>query len=234
MKLSELHDEFVFLSGREDLSDDRKNFFINSGQRFLDRAVTTRDSMGKFIAAVNIDDWYVTFKGCRAIESVFVASDDDRWQLEKKELGWMMLNYTDPIADIDSDEPLYYATPILRSVPQDKTSITLSKFVGETVQTDHKHFGYNGIIWMPPTDEKLIVEVHGLFYTEELKVDEDESVWSVVYPNVLIMAALRELEIFYRNTEGAKDWTSAILVELATLEFDLIEEEIAGITQIED
>jgi len=234
MKLSELHDEFVFLSGREDLSDARKSFLINSGQRFLDRLVTTKESAGKVIRTVEIDDWYLLFKGCRAIESVFMSTNDDRWELIKKELGWLMLQYNEPIANVDTGDPLYYATPILRSVPQDKTSITLSKFIGETVQADHEHFGYNGIIWMPPTSEQLVVEVSGLFYSEELEAENDESHWSVSYPDILIMAALRALEVFYRNTEGVKDWTSAIKEELFTLELDFVEEDSTGPQEMGD
>lgn len=234
MKLSEIHDELEFFSGRTDLSDTRKTFFINSGQRFLDRMVTTKDSAGKLIRTINVDDWYLLFKECRAIESVFISSDDDRWQLTKKELGWLMLQYTEPIADVDTGNPLYYATPILRTVPQDVGAITLSKFIGETVQADHKQFGYNGIIWMPPADERLVVEIHGLFYTEELNVDEDESNWSVSYPDILLMAASRAIEVFYRNTEGVKDWTSAIITELNTLEMDFVAEDTTGPLEMGD
>ena len=223
MNLSELHDEFMFLSGREDLSDTRMSFYINSGQRYLDRLDTVRHSIGKVIKAVNAGDWYTTFQECRAIENVYMASDDDRWELTKKELGWLMLEYNKPIADLDTGAAKYYATPILRSVPQDLTSITLSKFVGETVQVDHTHFGYNGIIWMPPTDEALVVEVHGLFYTEKLNANNDQSSWRANYPDLLLMATLRAVEIFHRNTEGVNDWTKAINSEIMTLGMDFEE-----------
>ena len=234
MKLSELHDEFEFLSGRTDLSDARKSFFINSGQRYLDRLDTIKHSIGKVMRTVNADDWYITFQDCRVIKEVYVSSDEERWNLTKKELGWMLLQYPEPIAEIDTGDPLYYATPILRSVPQDIASITLSKFVGEVVQVDHEHFGYSGIIWMPPTDETLVVEVQGLFYTENLSADNDQSSWSVSYPDLLIMASLRALEIFYRNTEGVKDWTGAIASEIITLGMDFVDEESTGITEMED
>ena len=233
MNLSELHDEFEFLSGRKDLSDARKTFFINSGQRYLDRLDTLRHSIGKVYRTVNANDWYLTFENCRAIEAVYVADDEERWQLTKKELGWLMLEYDEPIADLDTGEPEYYATPIIRNVPLDARS-TLSRFVGETVQVDHKHFGYNGVIFMPPTDEELVVEIQGLFYSEKLSVDSDESEWSVTYPDLLLMAAFRALEVFYRNTEGVNDWTNAINMEIVTLGMDLVEEDVTSINQIED
>jgi len=234
MNLGELHDEFEFYSGRTDLSDARKTFLINSGQKFLDRLVTTRDSAGKVIQLANVDDWYLLFKRSRSIDSVFMSSDDDRWELEKKDLGWLMLRYNEPIADVDTGKPLYYATPILRSVPQDTGAITISKFIGETVQANHELFGYNGIIWMPPTNEKLVVEVHGLFYSEEFSVDADKSVWSESYPFILLLSAFRSLEILYRNTEGVNDWTRAIMEELDTLGKDFVAEDIVGSLEMGD
>ena len=159
MNLGELHDEFEFLSGRTDLSDARKSFFINSGQRYLDRLDTIPHSIGKVFRTINIGDWYITFQECRAIEKVYMASATDRWELDKKALDWLLLEYPEPIASIDTGSPSCYATPILRSVPQDLTSITLSKFVGEVVQVDHEHFGYSGIIWMPPAEELSLIHI---------------------------------------------------------------------------
>ena len=233
MNLSELHDEFEYFSGRYDLSDARKTFFVNSGQRYLDRLDTLPKSIGKVYRTANIGDWYLVFKECRALQAVYMTNDEDRWVLEKKELGWLMLEYDDTIADLDTGAPAYYAPAILRMVPQDLVSITMSKFVGEVVQTDVKHFEYNGILWMPPTDEVVVVEVQGLFYTEKLSQDNDESFWSVMHPDLLMMAAFRALEVFYRNSEGRKDWEAAIRDEVSTLGMDMVEEDIAGIDQIE-
>jgi len=86
---------------------------------------------------------------------------------------------------------------------------------------------------MPPTDETVVVEVQGLFYTEKLRADNDESFWSVMHEDLLIMAALRSLEVFYRNTEGRKDWEAAIKDEVSRLGMDAVEEDIAGVDQIE-
>ena len=233
MKLSEIHDEFVFFSGRTDLSDARMTMFINSGQRYLDRLDTIPKAIGKVYRTMNIGDWFLVFKECRAVKAVYMTSGEGRWLLTKKELGWLMLEYSDLIADIGTGAPKYYAPAILRMVPQDLTSITMSKFVGEVVQTHVKHFEYNGILWMPPIDETVVVEIHGLFYTEKLTTEDDESFWSVMHPDLLLMATFRALEVFYRNTEGRKDWESAIRDEVSTLGMDAVEEDIAGVDQIE-
>jgi len=233
MKLSELHDEFEYFSGRTDLSDGRKTMFINSGQRYLDRLDEIPKSIGKIYKTVNIGDWFVVFKECRAIQNIYMAGDEGRWKLEKKELGWLILEYSDLIADIGTGAPKYYSPAILRMVPQDLVSVTMSKFVGEVVQTNIKHFEYNGILWMPPTDETVVVEVQGLFYTEKLSTENDESFWSVMHHDLLLMAAFRALEVFYRNTEGRKDWEAAIRDEVSTMGMEAVEEDIAGVDQIE-
>ena len=235
MNLGEVRQKFVDLSGREDLqndddSDNGANFFIASGQRFLDRLDTVPKSIGKVFVTLTAGDWYATFQECRAVKKVYAMTSETRYELEKKALGWILLSYPEPIANIDQGTPTYYGPAILREVPQNLTNITISKFVGETVQVDTtSHLTYNGIIWMPPCEESMILEIQGLFYSEVLSADADQSHWSSNYPDILIWAALRSLEISYRNTEGAKDWKAAILEEVSTLGMDLVEEEIADV-----
>lgn len=242
MNLLEVRAKFIEISGRADLVvdetdyvDNGADFYINAGQRYLDRLDTTIQSVGKVYKSLAADDWYATFTECRAVKNVYITTDEYRHGLTKKEYGWMLLNYNEPIADIDTGTPTYYSPMILRDVPQNLGGITLSRFVGETIQiTDHTHFGYNGIIWMPPCDEAMILEVQGLFYTEKLTVDNDKSSWSVNDPILLVMAACHELEVMYRNTAGANDWDIAIRKRVAGMGMDYVEEEIADVTTMGD
>lgn len=239
MNLGEIRQKFVDLSGREDLqnddgSDNGANFFINSGQRFLDRLDIVPKTIGKVYKTLSAGDWYATFTECRAVKEVYTMTDEARKKLTKKALGWILLEYPKPIADLDQGAPIYYGPAILREVPQNLTNITISKFVGETVQVDStSHLTYNGIIWMPPCEESMILEIQGLFYSEALSADADLSHWASNYPDILVWAALRSLEISYRNTEGARDWKTAILEEVSTLGMDVVEEDIADVDQIE-
>lgn len=47
------------------------------------------------------------------------------------------------------------------------------------------------------------------------------------------MAASRALEVAYRNSEGVKDWESAIKTELFGLGLDLVEEASAEVSEME-
>jgi hypothetical protein len=41
------------------------------------------------------------------------------------------------------------------------------------------------------------------------------------------------LEKFMRNTEGVKDWLGVIKAELQGIDFDMVEEDIADVNQME-
>lgn len=97
------------------------------------------------------------------------------------------------------------------------------------------HMAYNGILLMPPVDvsNKYSLEIRGLFYTDTLVNATDATFWTEVHPGLLTKAAAYELEVDYRNTEGMNDWMAAIRLEIDGIDKDIVEEEIAGITEME-
>jgi len=242
MNLLQLRQQFRIISGRFDLvnedgSDNGANFYINAGQRHLDRLDTNQKSFGIAYRFCEPKFWSVSFPFCRAIKEVWAATTSARWQLEKKNLQDLLTGYFTTIpSGIDSGSPLYYAPTVTRAVPE--TSETMSDafeaFSGYVDVISANHYAYNSILIAPPTNEKILVEIKGLFYTDELSEDDDKSYWSEVHPDVLIMATMRHLEIVNRNTQGVNDWTSSIAAEISNIGKDLVEEEIAEVTQIED
>jgi hypothetical protein len=77
------------------------------------------------------------------------------------------------------------------------------------------------------------VEIVGFFYTAELSADDHISYWSEVHPELLVMAAMAVLEITYRNRQGFNDWMTAINNFMMTIGFDLVEEEISDVDELE-
>ena len=73
--------------------------------------------------------------------------------------------------------------------------------------------------------------IHARSY--ELQGDEDSCFWSEVHPDVLLHAALQRLEVSYRNTQGANDWLSAIVLDLTELDKEYIEEATANLDTME-
>lgn len=242
MNLLQLRQQFRATSGRHDLvnadgSNNGADFYINAGQRHLDRLDNTQKSFGIAYRFCNPNFWSVSFPYCRAVKEVWVATTTARWQLKKKNLQDLLAGYFTTLpSGIDSGSPLYYAPTITRAVPE--TSETMSDafeaFSGYVDVISANHYAYNSILIAPPTNEKILVEIKGLFYTDELSEDEDRSYWTELHPNILIMATMRELEIINRNTQGVNDWTNSIMTEVSNIGKDLVEEEIAEVTQIED
>jgi hypothetical protein len=77
------------------------------------------------------------------------------------------------------------------------------------------------------------VEVVGLFYNKELVADTDENYWSAAHSFLLIMAAMRQLEVINRNTQGVNDWEAVILRDMTSIGFDLVEELVAEVDEME-
>ena len=238
MNLGEIRSLFIERSGREDLqtsegADNGANFFIQSGQRFIDRLVEMDKSWARKFYEASAGDCYVIFENCRSVKRVWFSNSGGRTQLEKLTLEEFRNAYSDSPDAIDSGTPLYYIPTPLRTSPDNLQVIIDWVYGSKLTDTATQDFTYNGIIFTPPTDRDGLVEVLGLFYQSELENDNDENFWSVVHPEILLFGALYQLELSYRNTEGAKDWLNAIMLHLDGLEKDWIEQTVAETDQME-
>ena len=237
--LKDIRTLFVKRTGRYDLVvdttdwvDDGADAYIVAGSKMLDRRQETEFSKAKHYEDAAADTWYKVFQECRAILDVWVSNDEFRKKLLLRDVDTFRAYYNQPAGDIDSGVPTYYSPALLRTHPQGNT-IYLEKFVDTTYSEDSKYdYEYNGVMWMPPTDEAIIVEVQGLWYSKTLTLDADKNYWSVNHPEALLMAASYKLEVSYRNTEGAKDWLAAIDLQLGDLDKDLVEQQASGVTQM--
>jgi hypothetical protein len=237
MNLGEIREKFVQFSGRYDLinsdgSDNGANFFVSAGQKFLDRRIDFRKTQGVYFKSLSTDEWYLKLQNCRSLEKIWVNTTEERWQLEKKDLSWLYKEYPDSISETDSGDPLYWAPAELRGIrtaDKDDQGDFFNYVLGESGRED-----FSGIVILPPTNEAITIELHGKFYSPKLVNDSDTSYWSVVVEETLLMAALYRLEIFYRNTEGAKDWLGAIDLDLADIDKDSVQEDNANVDQMEN
>jgi len=243
MNLLEVRQQFRILSGRFDLVDNvgvdlGANFFINEGQKYLDRHPmnTNRRAVGRLFKILHAGDYYINFQQCRSIKEVWAATaTGGRWQLTKKAIEDFRLTYTDMWGSLTQGSPEHYTPAFLRSVPETNHLPPggLDAILGFADVMAGASYGYNGVLIGPPPDVDTHVEVWGLFYSDTLTADIDLSFWSVNYPSLLIMAALRSIEVFNRNTQGMKDWEAAIGMEFAGFDADVVEEEISEVDQME-
>jgi len=215
MNLLQIRTQFVRQSGRHDLvdavyNDNGADFFIQAGQRYLDRLHTYEMATQRLSPVLSQGDHYIDLDYVRSIKKIWVINSNEvRQELTEKTYRWLAKKYANP-ENMDEGLPLYYAIdPAFTSGLQTRVYI------------------------LPPPDEDMDLDIEGLFYAYPLENNSDTNYWSEMFPNVLVMAGLRELEVFYRNTQGVQDWENAIQLEMRAFQFDLVEREIANTTQME-
>ena len=237
MNYLEIRQKFREISGRFDLVDDAgadlgAGFFINEGRKYLDRLDETQKSWGSAFRLLEVGFYSVNFPYCRAIKEVWAASTMARWQLKKMPLQEMMEDYLAG-AIRDTGTPTYYSPCITRYVPENATPLDLDAFAAWMDVSGGGAHNYNAILLNVPTSARLTIQIQGLFYSMELVNDADENYWSVAHPMLLIMAAMRQIEVINRNTQGVNDWEASISKDMRTLGYDLVEELIAEVDVME-
>ena len=234
------------LSGRYDLDDTmvtgttKGEFFLDAALKFLDTTQQNPESKRWLMKDIAVDDYKLQFQYCRFIHEVWVKGSDDRSRLTKKTLQWLKENYASAPSELTSGTPLYYAPDVIHLAPQQRT---LTDVGGGNPYTDEftydyhsimfgSSYGYNGILFMPPADEAMTVEVLADWFSV-LDEDSDQCYWSVVYPNILIQAVLLAIEVFYRNSTGMRDILASLQPYLDGIDKDLASYDAADINQME-
>lgn len=217
MNLAEIRKMFVRLSGRNDLvkpdgSDDGANFFIQAGQKFIDNYVETINTSGKLNVNLLKGEYSVSFSS-RVIEKVLANNGEFTWPLTKISPSDIHRMYADLVS----------SGPVIGGVPSFYSPIS-----AQTVDSDTNE-DYNGLLVYPPSDTNLSLIIFGKFQVSELKEDSQSNFWSIKYPMILILSAMRQLEIVNRNSAGVEDYEKAIMKELLPLERDLVDQEASDL-----
>lgn len=241
--------KFCELSGRYDLmnadyTDNGADFYINAGQQRLDRMQSSGQMKAKYVKQVAAGTIKVFVAGLRSVHEVWAGNTTEGLvPLNRVSLDWLRHEYEEQLGSVDQGTPNYYAPAIVRPFPDSATSTSLSGYYDiddlQLHATVPDHFTYSGIIIMPPPDSTFYISVVGTFYSPTLSATysaptwtQTKSMWSEVYPSTLLKAALYELESFYRNTEGAKDFDAALKVDVAGMDMDAADLDSYNINQM--
>jgi len=250
MDYKDIREKFVQLSGRYDLikankTDNGADFFLNAGQRLLDRMQATGKAKARYTVELAASTVVVSTTNLRAIKSVWLTNADGKLSLTPCTLEEIRDWYGNGLSDIDSGTPAYYAPAVLRPAPDTATAADLAglydieDLILYNSSTDVGHWTYNGIVIAPPPATAYTLSIWGLFYSPTLSATlsgstwtQTKSVWTELFPDTLLSAALYKLEAFYRNTEGAKDYDAMVSIDMRGLDHDAVEEEMVGDSQI--
>ena len=96
----------------------------------------------------------------------------------------------------------------------------------ESLSFDSERQEHTGIEFRPVSDATYTMVVTGGFFSL-LDEDTDVSYHSLVYPELLVMAAQMCVEAFYRNATGVREWEYAIQLWLDGQDKNLVHQEIA-------
>lgn len=226
MNLREIREEFIKKSGRYDLVDDSESFkdqgadfFIRAGQRFLDKQGDFGTGLiHEFLLSTNAGQRDYVIQDCWNIISLFYSKDSNKKCWEKVER----------VYSLECDKcrfgsGFFYALIPLKTLP----SVQEASAKDLDVPASFYNLSSNGkvedvrglkIMLSPEPSETFLLRAIGNFYSKELLADQDVSFWSVYYPETLLKSAMYELEVFYRNSEGSKDWLDALTVDLRNIE----------------
>lgn len=242
---AELKTMFRETSGRYDLLDEvgqtTLKFLFNAGLRYLDVRYKNPKGEAWYKRDIVSGAYKLVIPSCRTILEVWASSSSGRALLEKVADGDLKVEYSSYPSDTDSGQPIYFAPIVIGLAPaqEDLTDVGgTDVYTGEFSYDPYEimfgaHYGYSGILLMPPADTTYTISVKGNFFSKQMSDDADYNYWTVAYPEVVVYAAMYALEIFYRNAEGARAQEVFIKNTLDGLECDIIEQEIAQVSRME-
>ena len=236
MNLREVRKLFIEQSGRYDLwnedgSDNGADRFIQAGQKHLETLV----HWDKMDAVKNLflnGASNFMLERVRVIKHVYARlTHFDRFvELIRVDLA-QARNYA--LMNNENAFPLFYTPIRMRGqIDNIETENFFLNLEGYTDVLDSQNFSSVGILLTPfiSKTQRVQIEVHGLFRSDILTVDTDTNYWTSEWPNVLLQAAMRELEISNRNTQGVRDWDAAITSALIQQDMDSVMDESYDVT----
>jgi hypothetical protein len=246
MDYKDLRKKFIEMSGRYDLinanwTDNGADFFINAGQKHLDRMLNQGKAKARLTKSLTAGTILITTTGLRVVKEVWASNSDGMYELFPNTITNMRTYYEKKLSEVDRGAPAYYCPAVLRPFPDTTVAADVAGFYDiedlmlHVVIGSTGHWTYNGILIMPPPDGTYNISVWGLFYSPTLSATlagstwtQTKSFWSEEHPETLLIAALYKLEVFYRNTEGAKDWKAALADDTTGMDHDFVEEDLNG------
>lgn len=231
MPLLDVRKQFIEYTGRYDLVLDTIDYdnngadtFIVAGQRWLDRTYEVNGSKGRDDSLLEIGAWFSLVPEVRVIESVWVSLlTGERYFLEYLPMKDYRASFAKDAPQITNGRTTYYTPVFFQKVPTSYDA--LIDVVGSNTYLVPTPVGYNGLLFMPPTEAQINLEVHGKFYQPKLENNTDTNLWTEAYPTALVLAACRQVEISYRNQQGVRDYEAGLDGELRGAEFDLVDSE---------
>lgn len=207
MNLLQIRQELVKKSGRYDLAttgaeefdtDTGADYYINAAIKTLDLEQEQGEQVQE--SSLSAGSSLAAFYRVRQISRLVFLEEDAEVELIRKTFSQISQLY-----------PLLTGTTV--GTPGSWAIYAKNSMNPYIARTD--------ILILPPPDAAVTVRAYGRFFSPSLVENTDENYWSIEYPQVLLLAALREIEGINRNTEGYSDYTILINERLFGIDKDL-------------
>lgn len=245
--LAHMREKLIELTGRSDLRAEdavgkkRADFFLNAGQRLLDRLIKHPNTECWYIptSLTTAGDNLFKVKYCRAIKEVWVVenstdADGVRHILKPTTARWLKANYAYGTSTDDYSVPEYWAPTTIGLAPEQYSlATTAHDDVPDTTHIQYVEsasanpFVYKAIMVAPACEANLSIHILGDFLSRPLSAETDATFWTLNYPEALVLAAATELEGFLRNSQGYADYRAQLLDIVYGIDMDMAEQDVA-------
>ena len=254
--LRHCRDMLIEATGREDLitaagADAGANKFINMGIRFLADRQPGRKGYNSRVRDLNVGTTRFSVFDAQAINRVWMSDSDGMWELLQLSYNDFRNEYPELMKDVDTTQtppiestaagsgtPNHWCIAASGPAPVDNWDDSTTWADNDDITYDYyditpgDHYNTTIILFAPIPDQAYTIRVYGNFYPATLTQDGDQNYWTMMHPELVVQAAAYQMEVFFRNTAGQRDWLFAINQALIGLHRSETREEMGTITKI--
>ncbi len=210
MTLYDIRQQFVKATGRFDLvnsdgSDNGADFFIRQANRILYSTLKILKHLSTYELSLPIGVKAVRMPEhteLRRVDLIFSTTERRNLVYRNKTRFFSMFNKTATIVyPVDPFEPETFED---RGTPTYYTEVSVNELEGT-----NQYLKPLAIYFNCPLEKEATLEVEG-YFIESLIDDADENALTNLAPMALVFKAAYFMEVYFRNTEGAKDWEMAV------------------------
>lgn len=208
---------FCNLTGRYDLFVDPLNdnytdakgivgMLFNSAQRWLENRVDLNKMMGFYYYNLPANQGYIEFSNFKYVKRVLQINED----------------CIPPI-------PLTFLTQATGFVPEQLGEVLSQDIKDKLGFPDYfynpSHFPVKSI-YVEPVNKNRIILIESYYYSKELQKDNDVSLWTMQYPDILVKAVCKEMEVYNNNLDMARMYETVVMGELIEIEKNSVAEQM--------
>lgn len=231
MTLRDIRERLIKATGRTDLIEDQKTYpddgadwYINAGIRFLDQQLPGELSRTKVIKATTEGSPSISIPDVRAIKDVRIQESGERNRdLERYGLFDFYEHFGDEeylSAEGNQGKPMHYAYGIQRGL--NKSSLNQAPREARV------------LLLHPVPDKVYDIAITSENFSQKLEDDSDINWWTLNFPELLVLAARREIEVDHRNQTGVQQFEQQLNRRLMDIDSDQVSDEISNSGQMDN